>query len=108
MKRMLNPLAVLAILGGAVGMLAGCQDDKHDPAASTAQEALGVKAGNERERTVESRQDVSVVKDTKVIDNKTGEVLSEKKEVTPVTIQKDKEVKTDVKVKVGDTQSTVK
>ena len=48
------------------------------------------------------------MKQTKVIDKKTGEVLSEKTESTPVTIQKEKEVKTDVDVKVGETQSTVK
>ena len=60
------------------------------------------------EKTIETTADVEVVKQTKVIDKKTGEVISEKTESTPVTIQKEKEVETDVDVKVGETQSTVK
>ena len=49
-----------------------------------------------------------MVKQTKVIDKKTGEVISEKTESTPVTIQREKEVTTDVDVKVGETQTTPK
>ncbi len=109
MRRLIQTLAVCLFASGTMGMLSGCGDDaKNDPAAATAREALGITPGNEREKTVETRADVDVVEQTKVIDRKTGEVLSEKTKSTPVTIQREKEVKTDVDVKVGETQSTVK
>ncbi len=109
MRRLIQTLAVCLFASGAMGMLAGCGDDaKTDSDAATAQEALGITPGSDREKTVDTRADVDVVKETKVIDRKTGEVLSEKTESTPVTIQREKEVKTDVDVKVGETQSTVK
>ena len=109
MRRLIQTLAICLFASGAMGMLAGCQDEaSNNPAAATAQEALGIPPGDEREKTIETTADVEVVKQTKVIDKKTGEVLSEKTESTPVTIQKEKEVKTDVDVKVGETQSTVK
>ncbi len=109
MRRLIQSLAVCVFTGGALGMLAGCQNDaKNDPAAATAQEALGITPGKESQKSVETTSDVDVVKQTKVIDKKTGEILSEKTESTPVTIHKEKEVKTDVDVKVGETQSTVK
>ena len=109
MRRLIPDPGVCLFASGAMGMLAGCQDEaRNNPAAATAQEALGITPGDEREKTIETTADVSVVKQTKVIDKKTGEVLSEKTESTPVTIQKEKEVKTDVDVKVGETQSTVK
>ena len=48
------------------------------------------------------------IKETKVIDSKTGVVISDKKEVTPVKIDKVTNVKTDVNVKVGETKATGK
>ena len=68
----------------------------------------GIHPGDERQKTAETTADVEVEKQTKVIDKKTGEVISDKTESTPVTIQKEKEVETDVDVKVGETQSTLK
>ena len=90
-------------------MLAGCQDDaSNDPAAASAQEALGITPGKETKKSVETSTDVIVQDTQKVIDAKTGEVLREKTKSTPVTVQKEKEVKTDVEVKVGDSQTTDK
>ena len=109
MRRLIQTLTFCLVAGGAMGMLAGCQDDaQNNPDAATAQEALGITPGDERQKSTETTADVEVVKQTKVIDKKTGEVLSEKTESTPVTIQREREVKTDVDVKVGETQSTVK
>lgn len=109
MRRLIQTLAVCLFASGALGLLAGCADEAtNDPAAATAQEALGITPGNESQKTVETTTDVIVVDKKQVIDPKTGEVLSEKTQTTPVTIQKEKEVKTDVDVKVGETQSTVK
>ncbi len=109
MRRLIQTLAVCLFASGAMGMLAGCGEDaKTDSDAATAQEALGITPGSEREKTVETTADVNVVTKTQVIDQKTGDVLSEKTKSTPVTIHKEKDVKTDVDVKVGETQSTVK
>ena len=109
MRRLIQTVALCLFASGAMGMLAGCQDEaENNPDAAAAQEALGIAPGNEREKTIEKTTDVDVVKQTKVVDKKTGEVLSEKTETTPVRIQKQTEVETDVDVKVGETQSTVK
>src|SRR4051812_33448386 len=109
MRRLIQTLAVCLLASGATGMLAGCQDDaSKDPAAATAQEALGITPGKESEKSVEKSTDVIVQDTKKVIDAKTGEVISEKTKSTPVTVQQAKEVKTEVDVKVGQPQSTVK
>ncbi len=109
MRRLIHTLAVCLFAGGATGMLAGCQDEaKNNPDAAIAQEALGITPGNERQRTTEATAEVDVVRQTKVVEKSTGKVLSEKTESTPITIEKKQEVKSDVDVKVGETQSTVK
>ncbi len=109
MRRLIQSLSICLFASAAIGMFAGCQDDAmNNPDAAAAQEALGLTPGDERQKTTETTADLEVVKQTKVIDKTTGEVISEKTESTPVKIQKEKEVETDVDVKVGETQSTVK
>lgn len=99
----LKGLCLLAV----AGLFAGCNGtaEDHQSPAQAAQEALKVE-GNGQQKTVESQRDVEVVKTTKVIDQKTGEVITTNQEVTPVTVQKTKEI--DTQVKEGQTTRTVK
>ncbi len=99
----LKGLSLLAV----AGLFAGCNGtaEDHQSPAQAAQEALKVE-GNGHQKTVENQRDVEVVETTKVIDRKTGEVITTKQEVTPVTVQKTKEV--DTQVKAGQTTRTVK
>jgi hypothetical protein len=89
-------------------MVVGCNgtaEDRQSP-AQAAKEALNLKGSNGAERTVETQRDVDVIRQTTVVDRKTGEVITTEKEVTPVTVKKTKEVKTDVQP--GKTTKTVK
>ncbi|GAC1473971.1 MAG: hypothetical protein NVSMB9_23510 [Isosphaeraceae bacterium] len=99
---------VVAALGLSLvwPFLAGCSDNKQSEAAKTAEQALGVNPDGSSKKTVESKRDVIVEQEKRVIDAQTGEVLSDKKVSTPVTISEEKSVKTDVKVKIGDPKST--
>jgi hypothetical protein len=106
MRGLINPGALVMLLGTLGMTLVGCRDDANQPAAQSAENALGVQPNKATEKTTETTSDVTVIKDTKVIDNATGKTISETKEVTPVTVTKAKEVKTDVKVKVGETKTT--
>lgn len=91
------PLLALAVLG------TGCERAQEDrEAARIAQEALNVKEQDSTERTVESQRQVDVIKETTVVDRATGKVISAEKEVTPVTVTREKQVETDVDVNVGD------
>src|SRR3954468_22460789 len=107
---MLRPIAqlplILALIVSPV-LLVGCGDDKHQPAAESAEKALGINPDPQQKTSTETR-DVKQVQETKVIDEKTGQVLSDKKEVTPVKIKVETNVNKDVKVEVGDTKTTGK
>jgi hypothetical protein len=107
MQRLLSRLSLLFVLAAASGLVIGCGDEANQPAAKTAETALGINPEGEKKSTTETR-DVTEVKETKVIDNKTGAVISDKREVTPVKIDKVTNVKTDVNVKAGETKSTGK
>jgi hypothetical protein len=80
----------------------GCRGEPEDRAAQTARDALGAQGKQETSQT-QTRQ-VLVQEETKVIDPKTGETISQKKKVTPVTVEKT--TKTDVDVNVGESQTT--
>jgi len=84
--------------------LAGCHNNAEDQAAQTAKDALGVPAKDETAKT--QTREVLVEKQTKVVDAKTGETISQKTEVTPVKVEKT--IKTDVDVNVGETKSSPK
>ena len=93
----------------ASALVAGCGGgESNNPDVKIAEQAIGAPTENQdAKKTVETTRSVTVVKDTKVIDNQTGKTISEKVEKTPVTITKEKSEKTDVNVKVGDTTATV-
>ena len=56
MRRLIQTLAICLFASGAMGMLAGCQDDaRNDPAAATAQEALGITPGDDARRRSKRR-----------------------------------------------------
>jgi hypothetical protein len=101
------------IIKGAVGWaglcvvaagLAGCHNESEDRAAQTARDALGVQTKDETAKT--QTQQVLVEQQTKVVDPKTGETISQKTTVTPVTVEKT--IKTDVDVNVGETKTSPK
>jgi hypothetical protein len=87
----------------AVGLV-GCHNETEDQAAQTARDALGVQTKDETAKT--QTQQVIVEQQTKVIDAKTGETISQKTKETPVTVEKT--IKTDVDVNVGETKATPK
>ena len=87
----------------AVGLV-GCHDGEEDRAAQVARDALGVQTKDESAKT-EARE-VLVKEKTEVIDAKTGETISQKTEVTPVTVQKTTE--TEVDVDVGEAKTAPK
>jgi hypothetical protein len=101
-------LAAALALPGALAMLSGCHNDASTPAGQSAEAAVGVKPGSTSTKTVDMKRDVVVEEEKKVIDAKTGEVLSDRKTDTPVSITQTREVKTDVKVNVGDEKKTGK
>jgi len=107
---MLRPIAQLPLilaLSVSPALLVGCGDDKHQPAAESAEKALGINPDPQK-KTSTVTKDVTEIKETKVIDNATGQVISDKKEVTPVKIKEETNVNKDVKVEVGDTKTTGK
>ncbi len=89
----------LLSVAGLLLTLNGCNSDAESHAATAAQEALGVTESNAK--TKPTRVLYEVVE--RVIDPETDKVLSEKKTVTPVTIQT--EIKKDVKAEVGETRA---
>jgi hypothetical protein len=107
MRRLLSRAALSLALAGASGLLIGCGDDSHKPEAQEAEKALGVNPQDQK-KTTEVTRDVTVVDETKVIDNKTGQTISDTKKVTPVRVTEETNVKTDVDVKVGETKATGK
>jgi hypothetical protein len=108
MRRLLTSMTLSMALAGTFGLLTGCGgDDSKKPDAQTAEHALGI-SPQEQKKTSEVTRDVTVIKETKVIDNKTGQTISDTKEATPVRVTKETEVQTDVNVKVGETKATNK
>src|SRR5262245_31253318 len=101
-------LAAALALPGTLVALAGCNDEANTPAGQSAEQAVGVKPGSTTSKTVDMKRDVIVEEEKKVVDARTGEVLSDRKTDTPVTITQTKQVTTDVKVNVGDEKKTGK
>lgn len=93
----------------ACGLAAGCHKNEpvEETPAEAARQALGVQEQEGKEKSVEVKRDVLVKQTTEVVDQQTGEVITTEKKVTPVTVEKEKTVDTDVNVNVGDTQKTV-
>jgi len=107
MLRSISQLPLILALSISPVLLVGCGDDSHQPAAESAEKALGINPDPQKKTSTVTR-DVTEVKETKVIDNKTGQVISDTKEVTPVKINEVTNVNKDVKVEVGDTKTTGK
>jgi hypothetical protein len=101
-------LAAALALPGTLAALTGCHNDANSPAGQSAEQAVGVKPGSTSTKTVDMKRDVIVEEEKKVFDARTGQVLSDRKTDTPVTIIQSKEVTTDVKVNVGDEKKTGK
>jgi hypothetical protein len=107
MRRLISQVWLSIALVGISGLVTGCGDDSKKPAAQSAENALGINPEGVKKSSTETRE-VTEIKETKVIDNKTGVVISEKKEVTPVKVDKVTNVQTDVTVKVGETKTSGK
>jgi hypothetical protein len=94
----------------ATCLFAGCDrsatEDVQTP-AQAARDALNIRTPDGSDRTVETERKVNVVQETTVVDRATGEVISAEKEVTPVTVTKQKEIETDVDVNVGEAVKTI-
>lgn len=93
------------VVMGAAGLVLGCSNEANNPDAKTAENALGVH-NDKVTKSAETTRDVTVIKDTKVIDNKTGQTISETKQETPVKITEETQEKVNVDVNVGATKST--
>ncbi|AGA29822.1 hypothetical protein [Singulisphaera acidiphila] len=105
MRHVFRSSIVSAAVIGAAGLISGCVDDADHPDAKIAEKAIGI-TDNKTTKAVETSRDLQVVKDTKVIDTKTGETLSETTESTPVKITKESKEKVNVDVNVGQTKAT--
>lgn len=103
---MKSPHALAAAGLIAAAALSGCHSGANSPEAQTAEQAVGIAPTHGKEKTVEVKRDLIVEKETRVIDRTTGEVVSDTKQDTPVTVTQQKEVKTNVDVKVGETATT--
>lgn len=90
---------------GAAGLISGCVNEADHPDAKIAEKALGIN-DNQTTKAVETSRDLKVIKETKVIDSKTGETLSNKTETTPVTITKETKERVNVDVNVGESKAT--
>ncbi len=106
LRSTLAPLS-LAFALTATSFLTGCGNETDTKEAQVAEKATNINPENATTKTVKQTRDVIVEKDTKVKDAKTGEILSDTKESTPVKIVETKEEKTNVKVDVGDTKTSV-
>jgi ABC-type uncharacterized transport system auxiliary subunit len=107
MRRLFYRGSLFLALAGLTGLLTGCGDDSNKAAVQSAENAAGINPNEPKKTTTETR-DLTEVKETKVIDSKTGAVISDKKEVTPVKIDKETTVKTEVKAEAGSTKTTGK
>jgi hypothetical protein len=93
------------VVMGAAGLISGCHNKSNDADVKTAEHAIGIQ-DDKTTKSVETSRDVKVVKDTKVIDAKTGQTISESKEETPVKITKETQERVKVDANVGATKST--
>jgi len=106
MRHLLRSAFLPIIVMSAAVLVPGCSNDEsNNPDAKAAEHAIGVN-GTDSTKSIETQREVNVIKDTKVVDPKTGQTISETKEVTPVTITKELQEKVNVDAKVGDTKST--
>src|SRR5947209_19869533 len=94
MRRFFHPLMLSAVIIGMAELTAGCGDESKNPDVQVAEKAVGVRPGAADNKTVETTRDVHVIKDTKVVDDKTGKTLSETKKSTPVKITQERREKT--------------
>ena len=106
MRRFFHPLLLSVLVIGIAELTSGCSEETKNPDVRIAEQAVGVKPEQGEQKTVQTSRDVIIEKDTKAIDAKTGEVLSEKKESTPIKVTEQKSVKTEVDVKVGETKTS--
>jgi hypothetical protein len=103
-------LAACTLVLGIGGFAAGCSQRAtvEETPAEAARQAVGITDDDQgKERSTAEERNVLVEKTTKVTDAKTGEVITTEKEVTPVTVKKEKTIDTDVNVDVGNTTKTV-
>jgi hypothetical protein len=107
MRRWLPRVILSLAMAGVTGLIGGCHDDSGKPEAKEAERALGVNP-NEQKKTTEVTRDVTEVVEKKVIDNKTGQTISDKVTTTPVRVTEKTEVKKDVEAKVGESKTTGK
>ncbi|WP_406700539.1 hypothetical protein V5E97_17185 [Singulisphaera sp. Ch08] len=105
MRHLLHNSLFSVVMFGAASLISGCVDDADHPDAKIAENAIGI-SDNKTTKSVETTRDLQVVKDTKVIDTKTGQTISETTETTPVKITKELKEKVNVDVNVGDTKAT--
>ena len=106
MIRSIRGAALGACFVAASGLLPGCSNDENTPEAKIAAEAVGVEPTDGTKKTTEVQRDLDVYVEKKVVDHKTGEVLHDETQVTPVTVKQEKQVKPDVDVDVGESQAT--
>lgn len=92
----------------SIGIFAGCSGESDNVAEQTAGQAVGVQSGSKTIKGEEVKRSVIVQEEKKVVDANTGEVISDKKTTTPVTITEEKQVKTNVKVDAGTSSTTNK
>jgi hypothetical protein len=105
MRRLHRAILSVALAGPSM-ILVGC-GGTNDPDAKLAEEAVGVKPGEEDKTTAKTTRQVTVVEDTKVIDKKTGKTLKEEVKSKDYTIEVQKTEKTNVDVEAGETKTTV-
>ena len=106
MIRTIRSLALGLGVVGASTLLAGCSHDENTAEGRLATEAAGIDSTEGSKQVTETSRDLEVIRTEKVVDPKTGEVLSDKESVTPVTVSKEVKVTKDVDVQVGDTLIT--
>lgn len=104
MKRFFHPFFLSIAVIGLAEFLSGCSHESSNPDVRAAESAVGINPDTDRHTSQEKTRDVTVVKDTKVIDNQTGKTISEKSESTPVKITEEKSEKTSIDVKPGETK----
>ena len=101
MTRILRAVAVMSLMLGAAGTLAGCKSEEEKEATELTQEALDIDSTDEVV-TAKGTKDVLVKKQTEVIDAESGAVLGEKTETERVEVTT--KVSKDVDIEVSDPQ----
>ncbi|CAN5689381.1 hypothetical protein BH23PLA1_BH23PLA1_27370 [soil metagenome] len=99
MRVSILPAALMFIFGT---LMAGCEGDKQ----STVESAVGVEEGSHVEtKDIDTRR-VNIVKEQRVEDAETGQVIDRHTEKTPATITEERRVEREVQIKTGDTVIT--